>query len=94
MPRYYIDSDDNDQQVIDEAGFELSGPLEARTLALDVLPDMAREKLPDGDRRTFSVRVRDESGSVLYTAELAMAGEWHVPPPEEAVLETPPGTEA
>ena len=62
VTRYYIDSDDNDRTVIDEAGFELSGPLEARSMAIDVLPDMAREKLPDGDRRTFSVRVRDDGG--------------------------------
>lgn len=84
MTRYYIDSDDNDRTVIDEAGFELSGPLEARSMAIDVLPDMAREKLPDGDRRTFSVRVRDEAGTVIYSAELTMAGEWHVPPPKPA----------
>ena len=53
-------------------------------MAIDVLPDMAREKLPDGARRTFSVRVRDEAGTVIYSAELTMAGEWHVPPPEPA----------
>ena len=82
MPRYYIDSDDGDLRDIDDDGFDLPGPAEAREMAIDVLPDMAREKLPDGDRRTFSVQVRDERGTVLYSAELALVGEWHVPPPE------------
>jgi hypothetical protein len=84
VPRYYIDSDDDDQRVIDEAGFELSGPLEARAVAIDALPDMARQKIPNGDRRTFTVHVRDEEGTVIYSAELVMAGEWHVPKPEES----------
>lgn len=82
MPRYYIDTDDDERRDIDEAGFDLSGPAEARTAALDALPDMARDKIPDGDRRTFSVRVRDEQGTVLYSAELALVGEWHVPRPK------------
>ena len=84
MPRYYIDTDDGDLSIIDDAGFDLSGAAEARTMAIDALPDMARDKLPDGDRRTFSVRVRDEQGAMIYSAEMTLVGEWHVRPPAEA----------
>lgn len=83
MPRYYIDTDDGDERVIDEAGFDLSGPLEARTTAIDALPDMARQKIPDGDARTFSVSVRNAAGGVIYSADLVMTGTWHIPRPRE-----------
>ncbi|WP_246685484.1 MULTISPECIES: hypothetical protein [unclassified Methylobacterium] len=81
--RYYIDTDDGDARVIDEAGFDLPGPLEARTTAIDALPDMARQKIPNGDDRTFSVSVRNEAGGVIYSAELVMTGTWHIPRPQE-----------
>lgn len=78
MPRYFIDSDDGDLNVVDEEGYDLPGPQDARRMAIDVLPDMAREKIPDGDRRVFSTRVRDEAGTVIYSASLSLVGEWHV----------------
>lgn len=84
MPRYFIDTDDEDHRVIDEAGFDLPGPLEARMTAIDALPDMARQRIPDGDARTFSVSVRNEAGRVIYSAELVMTGTWHIPRPDEA----------
>lgn len=41
------------------------------------LPDIAREQIPtDGDRRHFSVVVRDEAGNAVYTATLSFAGLW------------------
>ena len=75
MPRYFIDTDDGDLRVEDEDGHDLSGPHAARLIALDVLPDMARQKLPDGDRRTFTARVRDVTGAVVYSARLELRGE-------------------
>lgn len=77
MSRYFFDTDDGDFRSQDDEGIELSDAEAARLAALDVLPDMARDKLPDGDRRTFSVRVRDEAGAVLYSATLDLVGEWH-----------------
>ena len=81
MPHYYIDSDDGDLSVVDDEGIDLPGPQEARRLAMGTLPDMARAKMPDGDRRSFTVSVRDEDGIVLYTASLELVGEWQVTPP-------------
>ncbi len=80
MPRYFIDSSDGDDTDIDKEGLELADDAAARKLALDALPDMAREKLPDGDERTFTVSVRDAGGRVIYRACLALNGGWTEPP--------------
>lgn len=76
MPRYYIDSSDGSFSHIDSEGVELTGDEAARYLALDALPDMVREVLPDGDQREFAVHVRDESGRVIYSASLTLTGAW------------------
>ncbi len=74
MPRFFIDTDDGDVRVHDDEGFDLADAEAARREAMTVLPDMARDKLPDGDRRTFVATVRDEAGSVLYSATLTLVG--------------------
>ncbi|MCJ2055012.1 hypothetical protein MKL09_00345 [Methylobacterium sp. J-048] len=79
MPRYFFDTDDGHFRHEDDEGFELPSNDAARIEALDALPDMARNKSPDRDRRTHSVRVRDEDGTVVYSASLALVGEWHIP---------------
>ena len=76
MPRYFIDTDDNDVLHIDEEGVELANDETARLCAQDALPDMARDHLPDGDRRTFVAAVRNEAGEVIYRATLTLKGEW------------------
>jgi hypothetical protein len=76
MPRYFIDSSDGSFSHIDSEGVELTGDEAARYLALDALPDMVREVLPDGDQREFAVCVRDEGGRVIYSASLTLAGAW------------------
>lgn len=76
MPRYFIDSSDGSFSHIDQDGVELTGDEAARYLALDALPDMVREVLPDGDQREFAVRVRDAGGRVIYSASLTLTGAW------------------
>ena len=78
MPRYFFDTNDGDQFADDDVGLELSDPEAARRAAITALPDMAYDKLPDGDRRDFSVRVRDEAGNTIYSASLTLNGEWHI----------------
>lgn len=79
MPRYFFDTDNGELLVQDDEGIELPDAEAARTIGVAALSDMARDRLPNGDRRTFTVRVRDEQGAVLYSASLDMVGEWHVP---------------
>lgn len=79
MPHYFIDTYDTGRELADKEGYDVADAEAARRLALASLPDLARDEIPDGDRRTFGVRVRDEQGTVLYSAELALHGDWHVP---------------
>ncbi|MCJ2067576.1 hypothetical protein MKK75_01950 [Methylobacterium sp. J-030] len=79
MPHFFFDTDDGNFRHQDDEGFELPSIDAARIEALDALPDMARNKLPNRDRRTYSVRVRNEDGTVVYSASLDLVGEWHVP---------------
>ena len=76
MPRYFFDTDDGDQSHRDDDGLDLPHAEAARQAALDVLPDMARDKMPDGDRRTFVASVRNDQGAIIYTATLSRKGEW------------------
>ena len=80
MPRFFIDTDDGDLAVPDETGHDLPDAQAARRLALAAFPDMTDDHLPNGDRRTFSVRVRDADGRPIYAAELVLMGEWLVSP--------------
>ncbi|MCJ2021759.1 hypothetical protein MKK84_30845 [Methylobacterium sp. E-065] len=76
MPRYFIDTNDDDTFVEDEEGQDLPDAEAARDVAQAALPDMARDKMPDGDGRTFCASVRDEAGTVLYKATLTLSASW------------------
>lgn len=81
MPRYFFDTDDGDFQHLDQTGQNLADPGTARREALVTLSEMAHAKMPDDDRLCFTVRIRDAAETVLYSACLALTGEWHVAPP-------------
>lgn len=76
MPRFYFDTHDGDRTVIDDEGLELAGNAAARETALATLPQMADDKLPDGDQRHFNVKVRDAAGDDVYDADLTLNGRW------------------
>ncbi|KAB1069875.1 DUF6894 family protein [Methylobacterium planeticum] len=81
MPRYFIDTDDEAFAVHDDEGQIFRDLSAARDIAHRVLPEMVRQKRPNDDGHTFTASVRDESGTVVYVATLAFAGEWKVPRP-------------
>ena len=81
MARYFFDAFDGKKVMRDEVGIELDDLERVRAEAIDALPDIARDKLPDGNDRVFSVQARDREGRVVFTATLAFKGEWGVPPP-------------
>jgi hypothetical protein len=76
MPRYFFDVDDGESRTRDDYGLELHDLEEVRKKAVSILPDVAREELPDGDRRVFVCQARDESGTVLFMATLSLVAEW------------------
>lgn len=76
MPRYFFDIDDGESRTRDSYGLELPDLAEVRNKAISILPDVAREELPDGDRRVFVCQARDEGGTVVFMATLSLVAEW------------------
>ena len=72
MPLFYIDTCDEDDFIRDEIGHDLAEVEAAKEAAVDALPDMARDKLPDGDSRNFLAIVRDAEGRPLLQASLPL----------------------
>jgi hypothetical protein len=80
MARYFFDTFDGKELMRDEVGIELGELERVRVEAIDALPDLAREELPDGDESVFAVHARDEEGRIVFTATLTFKGEWNSPP--------------
>ena len=76
MPRFYFDINDGIHRSRDEEGEDFSDREVARREAITVLPELAREVLPDGDDHVCSCNMRDESGAVIFTATLSLKAEW------------------
>ena len=76
MPRFYIDTSDQSRFVHDMEGFEFEDIEAAKNAAVDALPDMARDELPDGDSRTFIAVVRDAQGRTLLQATMSFGITW------------------
>ncbi|RZI60874.1 MAG: hypothetical protein EOP94_01240 [Zymomonas sp.] len=72
MPRFFIDTTDDDLFVKDAEGAEYPDLDAAKAAAVAALPDMAREKLPDGDARNFLALVRGADGQNLLQASLLL----------------------
>ena len=78
MARYFFDLHDGNEFTGDDDG-EVCGSLtDVSDYAVSVLPDIAREELPDGPNRRFWIKVRDENGRYIFRASLALASAWLV----------------
>ncbi len=76
MPRFFFDINDGERQDHDDVGQDLPDLEAARKAAINDLPDIARDVLPDGDRRDFVSVVRTESDEVVFRAKLSLIAEW------------------
>ena len=74
MPRYFFDVRDSGGFTRDEAGEDFVDFAEARAQAQTLLPDIAREELPDGELHQISCDVRDDAGTLVYRGELTYQG--------------------
>jgi hypothetical protein len=72
MPRYFFDIADGDESGTDGEGLEFLNLEAARANALAALGEIARDELPDGDRRDFGISIRDDGGKVLLKATLVL----------------------
>jgi hypothetical protein len=76
MPRFFFDIDDGDRTYRDDEGLNFSNAKSARDNAVSALPDIARDAMPDEERRDFMVTMRDESGKPIFRASLTLRTEW------------------
>lgn len=76
MPKFFFDTFDGDRDSVDSDGLDCASRRVVQDRAIDALPDMAREILPDGPNRTFRVEVRDDSGNVVFRATLELQSAW------------------
>ena len=76
VPMFFFETFDGEVCHGDKNGMDLPSDREARLEALSALPDMARDKIPDGDFRIFRTLVRDHCGEVVYEASMTLTGRW------------------
>lgn len=84
MPRYFFDTDNGSDPLVDTVGRGLPDDAAARWAGLDTLPDVARDQIAQSDHRTFGVVIRNAERVVIYAATLALMGGWrnhHEQPP-------------
>jgi hypothetical protein len=74
MARYFFDVRDGDGFHRDTIGDEFASFEDARDQAQALLPNIAREELPDGELHQITCDVRDETGRVVYRGELTYQG--------------------
>lgn len=76
MPRFYFDVVDGTNIEQAQEPIECASLADVRYRAIDALPDLARDELPDGDRLHLAVRVRDEAGNFVFEAGLDFYSKW------------------
>ena len=74
MARYFFDITDCKGFHPDDFGDELDNFEEARDQAQVLLPDIARQELPDGEFHMITCDVRDDSGRTVYRGKLTFEG--------------------
>ncbi len=76
MHRYFFDIRDGDNLSVDETGIECASLDDVRFQAIDALPEIARDELPDGDHHVFEVTVRDATGKRVFSGRLTLEVQW------------------
>jgi hypothetical protein len=72
MPRYFFDVTDAGEASIDDIGVELPSLEAARREALQTLGEIAKDELPNGDHRQFSIDIRAGDGPAILSASLSL----------------------
>jgi hypothetical protein len=85
MPRFFFDIHDGEVFTPDREGLELEGLEAAKDEVKNALPDIVKDEMPDGDRRDFTVDVKDVAGQIVWRITLRLS--WKAPP--KAQQQTP-----
>jgi len=72
MARFFFDLVDGGDRYPDVDGTVLADLEHAREEALQTLGQIAKDELPDGDQREFTIDVRSDAGQILLTASLSL----------------------
>ena len=75
MPRFYFDINDGRTRTMDNEGHDLESFESARKLAVQELALIIRDDMPDGERESYVVVLRDAQGVPVYVATATMIGE-------------------
>ncbi len=75
MPRFYFDIYNIKGFLRDDFGDIFVSFEEAREQAQSLLPDIAREELPDGEIHEIMCQVRNEASRIVYRAKLTLRAE-------------------
>jgi hypothetical protein len=70
MARYFFDTRDDDEVIVDDVGIELADVAQARLFAARSLAELALDALPGATRRCLGVDVSDEQHRPILTTEL------------------------
>ncbi len=75
MPRFFVDFRDGDNFYKDEQGIDVADFEQARNEAIALLPQVAKDQLPDGEHHEFVATIRDEGDVMIYRASLTFHGD-------------------
>jgi hypothetical protein len=75
MPRFFFDIHDGEEFTPDRQGVELEGLNAAKDEAKKVLPDIVKDEMRDGDRRDFTVDVKNAAGQIVWRITLSLVVE-------------------
>jgi CheY-like chemotaxis protein len=76
MPRHFFDLENGETRYVDTEGTELVDVGMIRDEAAKFLASVFRDAVPDVGHRSFIVRARDETESVVFTATLTLEESW------------------
>ena len=75
MPRFFFDIHDGEAFTPDRQGLELEDLEAAKEEAKKTLPEIVKDEMPDGDRRDFTVDVKDMAGKIVWRVTLSLVVE-------------------
>ena len=75
MPRFFFDIHDGEAFTPNREGLELEDLEAAKAEAKKTLPEIVKDEMPDGDRRDFTVDVKDMAGQIVWRVTLSLVVE-------------------
>jgi hypothetical protein len=75
MPRFFFDIHDGEDFTPDRDGLDLDDLEAAKAEAKRTLPEIVKDEMPDGDRRDFTVGVKDATGQLVWRVTLSLVVE-------------------